>query len=136
VDVNNKLFFFRYQNCVLTFFLLVGKTTNYAVVMAQLYTKGKCEGIHPFLVQLRSIETHEPLPGTTLIFLNSKIIYFKRNISFYSGVIVGEIGPKLGMNTNDNGYLGFNKVRIPRTQMLMKHSQVLEVNSIHLIPPL
>ena len=43
------------------------------------------------------------------------------------GIIVGEIGPKLGMNTNDNGYLGFNSVRIPRDQMLMKHSQVLEV---------
>lgn len=31
--------------------------------MAQLYTKGKCEGIHPFMVQLRDEETHEPLPG-------------------------------------------------------------------------
>lgn len=41
-------------------------------------------------------------------------------------MIVGEIGPKLGLNTNDNGYLGFNKYRIPREQMLMKHSQVLE----------
>ena len=83
----------------------MGKTTNYAVVMAQLYTQGKCEGTHPFLVQLRSEETHEPL----------------------AGVVVGEIGPKLGMNTNDNGYLGFNQVRIPRNQMLMKHSQVLKV---------
>lgn len=42
------------------------------------------------------------------------------------GILVGEIGPKLGMNTNDNGYLGFDKVRIPREQLLMKHSQVLE----------
>lgn len=82
----------------------LGKTANYAVVMAQLYTKGKCEGIHPFMVQLRDEETHEPLPG----------------------ILVGEIGPKLGMNTNDNGYLGFDKVRIPREQLLMKHSQVLE----------
>ena len=54
-------------------------------------------------------------------------------MSFYSGVIVGEIGPKLGMNTNDNGYLGFSKVRIPRTQMLMKHSQVLEVGNMLII---
>ena len=44
----------------------MGKTTNYAVVMAQLYTKGKCEGIHPFLVQLRDENTHEPLPGNTI----------------------------------------------------------------------
>ena len=41
----------------------MGKTANYAVVMAQLYTRGKCEGIHPFLVQLRDENTHEPLPG-------------------------------------------------------------------------
>lgn len=40
---------------------------------------------------------------------------------------MGEIGPRLGFNTTDNGYLGFNKVRIPRDQLLMKHSQVLEV---------
>jgi acyl-CoA oxidase len=31
--------------------------------MAQLFTHEKCEGIHPFLVQLRDEETHEPLPG-------------------------------------------------------------------------
>ncbi|XP_046437012.1 probable peroxisomal acyl-coenzyme A oxidase 1 [Daphnia pulex] len=82
----------------------LGKTANYAVVMAQLYTKGKCEGTHPFMVQLRDEETHEPLPG----------------------ILIGEIGPKLGMNTNDNGYLGFEKFRIPRDHLLMKHSQVLE----------
>lgn len=40
---------------------------------------------------------------------------------------MGEIGPKLGLNSNDNGYLGFDQVRIPRDQLLMKHSQVLEV---------
>lgn len=82
----------------------LGKTANHAVVMAQLYTKGKCHGPHPFMVQLRDEETHEPLPG----------------------IVVGEIGPKLGLNTNDNGYLGFEKYRIPREQMLMKHAQVLE----------
>ncbi|XP_047502178.1 probable peroxisomal acyl-coenzyme A oxidase 1 [Penaeus chinensis] len=42
------------------------------------------------------------------------------------GVTVGEIGPRLGMNTNDNGFLRFDHYRIPRTNMLMKHSQVLE----------
>lgn len=33
---------------------------------------------------------------------------------------------KLGLNSNDNGYLGFKQVRIPRENMLMKHAQVLE----------
>ncbi|EFX90118.1 hypothetical protein DAPPUDRAFT_300149 [Daphnia pulex] len=48
----------------------LGKTANYAVVMAQLYTKGKCEGTHPFMVQLRDEETHEPLPGIVNMWLN------------------------------------------------------------------
>jgi len=44
-------------------FFAVGQTANYAIVVAQLYTQGKCHGIHPFIVQLRHEETHEPLPG-------------------------------------------------------------------------
>nr|CAD7400440.1 unnamed protein product [Timema cristinae] len=39
---------------------------------------------------------------------------------------IGEIGTKLGMNATNNGYLGFDKVRIPRENMLMKNAQVLE----------
>ena len=46
--------------------IIVGHSVNYAVVMAQLYTKGKSEGPHLFLVQLRDEETHEPLPGIIL----------------------------------------------------------------------
>lgn len=31
--------------------------------MALLYTKGECQGIHGFVVQLRDLKTHHPLPG-------------------------------------------------------------------------
>ncbi|XP_046742450.1 probable peroxisomal acyl-coenzyme A oxidase 1 isoform X2 [Diprion similis] len=82
----------------------LGQTANYAVVVAQLYTQGECKGIHPFVVQLRDEDTHEPLPG----------------------IKIGEIGTKLGMNATNNGFLGFDHVRIPRESMLMKNSQVLE----------
>ncbi|CAL1679780.1 unnamed protein product [Lasius platythorax] len=82
----------------------LGHTANYAIVVAQLYTKGECRGIHPFIVQLRDENTHEPLPG----------------------IKIGEIGTKLGMNASNNGFLGFENVRIPRENMLMKNSQVLE----------
>ena len=41
------------------------------------------------------------------------------------GITVGDIGPKFGSNANDNGYLKFSHVRIPRDQMLMKYSKVL-----------
>ena len=41
----------------------VGKTSNHVVCMAQLYTGGKSYGIHAFLVQIRDVNTHQPLPG-------------------------------------------------------------------------
>ncbi|XP_053999153.1 probable peroxisomal acyl-coenzyme A oxidase 1 [Hylaeus anthracinus] len=82
----------------------LGHTANYAVIVAQLYTQGECKGIHPFIVQLRDEDTHEPLPG----------------------IKIGEIGTKLGMNGTNNGFLGFENVRIPRENMLMRNSQVLE----------
>lgn len=85
----------------------LGKTSNVAIVMAQLYTQGKCYGPHPFFVQLRDFNTHRSLPG----------------------VVLGEIGPRLGINSQDNGYLRFDHYRIPRTNLLMRHSQVLEDGS-------
>lgn len=80
----------------------LGKTANHAIVLAQLYTKGKSYGIHPFMVQIRSLENHQPLAGIT----------------------VGEIGPKFGFRASDNGFLKLDNVRIPRQNMLMKNAQV------------
>jgi len=82
----------------------LGHSSNYAIVMAQLYTKGVCHGIHPFIVQLRDEETYMPMKG----------------------IKIGEIGSKLGMNATNNGFLGFENVRIPRKNMLMKNNKVLK----------
>ena len=82
----------------------LGHTVNYAVVFAQLYTQGKHHGIHPFIVQLRDEETHKPMKGIT----------------------IGEIGNKVGFNTVNNGFLGFDKVRIPLKSLLAKNGKVLE----------
>jgi acyl-CoA oxidase len=82
----------------------LGHTANHAVIFAQLYSLGKCHGIHPFIVQLRDVETHKPLKG----------------------IIVGEIGSKLGFNSANNGFLGFDNYRIPLNQMLMKNSEITE----------
>ncbi|MEE6525050.1 hypothetical protein FKM82_024831, partial [Ascaphus truei] len=79
-----------------------GKTSNHAVVLAQLYTQGQCKGLHAFIVPIRHMGTHEPLPG----------------------VVVGDIGPKFGYDETDNGFLKFDQVRIPRENMLMKYAQV------------
>ncbi|ERN00166.1 peroxisomal acyl-coenzyme A oxidase 1 [Amborella trichopoda] len=83
----------------------LGKVSTHAVVYARLITDGQDHGIHGFIVQLRSLEDHSPLPGIT----------------------VGDIGMKFGngaYNTMDNGVLRFDHVRIPRNQMLMRLSQV------------
>lgn len=59
---------------------------NYAVVMAQLYTKGKCEGPHPFIVQLRDEETHKPLPGIQLNYFDeSQFIKLVNFIRYHTG---------------------------------------------------
>ena len=42
---------------------LVGNTATHAVVMARLITKGTDYGVHFFIVQLRSLNNHYPLPG-------------------------------------------------------------------------
>ncbi|XP_053611180.1 probable peroxisomal acyl-coenzyme A oxidase 1 [Plodia interpunctella] len=90
----------------------LGHTSNYCIVMAQLYSKGKHCGIQPFMVQLRDENTHEPLPGIKL----------------------GEIGVKLGYNTVNNGFLGFEQHRIPRDRMLMKNAQVLKDGTFKAFP--
>ncbi|KAJ1361463.1 hypothetical protein KIN20_020723 [Parelaphostrongylus tenuis] len=70
--------------------------------MAQLYTQGICRGPHPFIVQIRDLETHQPLKG----------------------IRVGDIGPKFGYTSSDNGFLLFHNYRIPRRNMLMRYSKV------------
>ncbi|XP_028772913.1 peroxisomal acyl-coenzyme A oxidase 1 [Neltuma alba] len=83
----------------------LGKISTHAVVYGRLITDGQDHGVHGFIVQLRSLDDHLPLPGIT----------------------VGDIGMKFGnaaYNTMDNGVLRFDHVRIPRSQMLMRVSQV------------
>jgi len=65
-------------------------------------------GVHAFIVPIRSLEDHMPLPGVT----------------------VGDIGPKMGTDSNDNGYLRFDRVRIPRDNMLMGFAKVLVVSAV------
>ncbi|KAI4364840.1 hypothetical protein MLD38_020878 [Melastoma candidum] len=83
----------------------LGKVSTHAVAYARLIVDGQEHGVHGFIVQLRSLDDHMPLPGIT----------------------VGDIGMKFGSgayNSMDNGVLRFDNVRIPRDQMLMRVLQV------------
>ena len=75
----------------------LGILATHALVYAELRIKDQKYGIHPFIVPIRDKE-HNPLPN----------------------IEVGDIGPKIGFFSKDNGYLVMKKVRIPRTNMLQR----------------
>ncbi|OMJ23503.1 Peroxisomal acyl-coenzyme A oxidase 1, partial [Smittium culicis] len=76
----------------------LGISATHACVMAQLRVKGKHVGLFPIIVPIRSLKNHELLPG----------------------VLAGDIGPKMGYNTVDNGFLSLNKVKVPRFNLLQR----------------
>ena len=80
----------------------LAKTSTHAAVMARLIVNGSEHGIAPFIVQIRSLEDHKPLAGVTL----------------------GDIGPKYGFNSVDNGFMKLDRVRIPRENLLMRNARV------------
>ncbi|KAI7855172.1 acyl-CoA dehydrogenase/oxidase [Circinella umbellata] len=91
----------------------LGRAANHAIVMARLILNGKDFGPHPFCVQIRSLEDHTPLPGVT----------------------VGDLGPKFGFNSVDNGFIMFDKYRVPHVTFLAKYSQVKVGSGEYVKPP-
>lgn len=74
----------------------LGRTANHAILMAQLLVPdpkrdGKyiSHGPQAFIAQIRDTKTHLPLPG----------------------VVIGDIGVKIGFSSMDNGYMLFDKFR-------------------------
>ena len=80
-----------------------------AIVWAQLHVGARCHGVHAFVVPLCDTQTKRPYPG----------------------VHRGDIGPKMGANAMDNGYLCLNQVRIPRKYMLDRFSHVTRDGHFH-----
>ena len=89
-----------------------GQTATHSAVYARLIINGEDKGVHVFIVQIRDMETHNPMRG----------------------VSVGDCGAKMGRDGIDNGWIRFDHVRIPREQMMMKHSQV-SVSGEYTKPP-
>ena len=85
----------------------LGRTATHGVVQARLILpSGRDAGPHLFFVQLRSLEDHRTMPGIT----------------------IGDIGPKAmgGYAAVDNGYARFERVRIPKEQMLSAFAGVTD----------
>lgn len=64
----------------------LGVQATHAVVYARMIIEGAYKGIHPFIVPIRSLDDHQPLPG----------------------IKVGDLGTKMGYNFVDNGWLSFD----------------------------
>lgn len=72
------------------------------MVFAQLFVSDVARGVHAFIVPIRDRATHAAKPG----------------------VFIADMGHKIGCNGVDNGRLAFHNVRVPRTALLNRFSDV------------
>lgn len=76
----------------------MGRYANYALVFARVKIPEddgviNDYGIAPFIVQIRDQDTHKHIQG----------------------IKTGDMGPKFGYLSKDNGWMTFDNVRIPRS---------------------
>ena len=86
----------------------MGRTANYVLVVARIRVPdddGEVSdyGIGLFVVQCRDLDTHKHMPG----------------------IKSGEIGPKFGFSSKDNGWMTFDNVRIKKEDML---SRIMDID--------
>ena len=75
---------------------------THAVIFARLKIDGNDFGVWPLMVQVRDPATFKTMPGCE----------------------VGDCGTKMGFNIADNGWVSFNQMRIPRTNLLSRLCEV------------
>ena len=80
----------------------LGTTATHAVLFAQIYVNGKCHGLSAFIVPIRDPKTLLPYPGIT----------------------VGDMGPKIGLNGLDNGFLLFKDYRVQKDLLMNRIGDV------------
>jgi len=76
---------------------------KHVVVFAQLHVGGKNQGVHAVLVPIRD-----------------------NSLKILPGVLVEDMGYKMGLNGVDNAKLTFSNVRVPRENLLNRYSDVTE----------
>lgn len=81
----------------------MGETATHAVVFAQLKTPdGIVHGLHSFLTPIRDPKTLLP----------------------FKGVKIGDMGPKIGLNGVDNGFLVFDNYRISKALLMNRNADI------------
>lgn len=79
----------------------MGRTANHALIAARIQVPeddGEINdyGLGMFIVQCRDLKTHKLMPG----------------------IKAGEMGPKMGYSSKDNGWMTFDHVKIKKENML------------------
>lgn len=80
----------------------LGVSANFTIIVARLIIEDVDYGPHPFLMQIRNLRTHKPVTGAFL----------------------GEIGPKMGLESSDKGYSRYEFVTIPKISLLSRYWQI------------
>ena len=83
-------------------------SATHIILIARLISGGKDHGVQCFFVQIRDVKTNRLLPG-----LES-----------------GDIGPKLGFNSKDNGFMCFKNFKAPRVSLLARYVQVSQAGEV------
>ena len=89
----------------------LGMSATHAILMTKIVSNGKNQGIFPLFIQIRDLETHRALDGLEL----------------------GDIGPKLGYASKDNGFMRFNHFKVPKSALLGKFYQIDNEGNIKII---
>lgn len=81
----------------------LGETATHAVVFAQLRTPdGTVHGLHSFFTPIRDPKTLMP----------------------FKGVKIGDMGPKIGLNGVDNGFIVFENYRISKAFLMNRNADI------------
>ena len=91
----------------------LGLCSTHTLLVANLIISNTNYGPHAFFIQIRDLTTQNPLPGIT----------------------VGDIGPKLGLNGMDNGFLRFSHFKQPKESMLNRFAKVNDAGQYEVIDP-
>lgn len=78
---------------------------------ARLISHGKDYGVNAFICRIREKDSHIPLKG----------------------IEVGDIGPKYGYFTKDNGYMSFSNFRIPKDALLSRYTSISREGEIKIL---
>ena len=80
----------------------LGRFANHAAVFARVIIGESDYGVMPFIVQIRSLKDHKHMPG----------------------IKTGDLGPKFGYHSKDNGWMEMKNVRVPRANLLQRYIKV------------